>query len=234
MPRAARQTPGGLVYHVLNRGVGRMTLFDDDEDYGAFERALAQTLEAISGVRLLGYCLMPNHWHLVVRPVGDDNLSRFMQRLTTRHVRRWLAHRHEIGTGPVYQGRFKSFPIQTDEHLLTVLRYVERNALRAGLVETAEDWRWGSLWRWANRRLASTQGAEAPALSPWPVERPRRWAALVNDALTEAELAALRTSANRGRPYGGERWAARIKKRLGLESAYRSRGRPRKTVRTTK
>ena len=94
-----------------------------------------------------------------------------MQRLTTAHVRRWHLHRKTVGCGHLYQGTYKSFPIETDEHLLTVLCYVERNALRAGLVERAEDWRWSSLWRWRHPEVTD----DVPLLTPWPIERPRQW-----------------------------------------------------------
>ena len=118
------------MFHVLNRGVGRQELFADDGDYAAFERVLAESLERVP-VSLLAYCLMPNHWHLVLRPQKDRQLGAFMQLLATTHVRRWQEHRRRVGWGHVYQGRFKSFPIQQDEHFLTACRYVERNALRA-------------------------------------------------------------------------------------------------------
>ena len=124
-----------------------MQLFDDEGDYLAFLRVLGAGLERHPQARLLSYCLMPNHWHLVFWPrrKADTVLSELMRWVGTTHVRRWHKHRHSVGTGPIYQGRFKSFPIQEDDHMLTVCRYVERNALRAGLVDRAELWRWGSL-----------------------------------------------------------------------------------------
>ena len=186
MPRRPRVAMGGLVYHVINRGVGRMDVFDDDDDYAAFERVMAEAGERVPGARLLGYCLMPNHWHLVLWPRGDSDLSEYMRWLTVTHTQRWHAHRHTAGTGPVYQGRFRSFPIERDAHAVRVLRYVERNALRAGLVTAAEDWQWGSLWLWVNRRPAAAKAADVPVIADWPVDRPRRWAALVNDPLSEA------------------------------------------------
>src|SRR5271155_5641953 len=128
MPRRARNTPAGLVYHVLNRGVGRRTLFHKPEDYWAFERVVAEAHKRIP-LRILAHCLMPNHWHFVVWPQREGELSGFMQWLT--HTQRWHAHYHTSGTGHLYQGRFKSFPVKCDMHLLLVLRYVERNALRA-------------------------------------------------------------------------------------------------------
>ena len=110
MPRTARQAPGGMIFHVLNRGNARDRIFEDDADYAAFEKVLAET-QAEVFVRILSYCLMPNHWHLVLWPLRDGDLGRFMQRLTTTHARRWHLHHHTVGTGHLYQGTYKSFPI---------------------------------------------------------------------------------------------------------------------------
>ena len=146
MGRPKRANQGGYVYHVLNRANARMPIFEDEGDYGAFEKVLAQAVERTQ-TRLLAYCVMPNHWHLVVWPREDGEFSRFVGWLTLTHTQRWHAHRHNKGTGHLYQGRFKSFPIQEDDHLYAVARYVERNAVRANLVRRAERWRWGSLYR---------------------------------------------------------------------------------------
>ena len=205
-----------------------MQLFDDEDDFAAFERVLAEAVARRPDARLLGYCLMPNHWHLVLWPRGDEDLSEFMRWLAVTHTQRWHAHRHTAGTGPIYQGRFKSFPIKRDHHFHSVMRYIERNALRAGLVTHAEDWRWGSLWRWEHRRRAEANGPDLPILSDWPLDRPRGWTNLVNAPQTEAELEAIRHSVIRGRPYGDGPWTKRIATRLGLESTLRPRGRPRK------
>ncbi len=107
MPRRLRCNSGGYVYHALNRAVGRATLFHKDGDYAAFEKALREA-KAWQPMRLLAYCLMPNHWHLVLWPEGDGNLSEFLRWLTVTHTQRYHAHYHTAGTGPVYQGRFKS------------------------------------------------------------------------------------------------------------------------------
>jgi putative transposase len=144
MPRGPRNAPGGLIYHVLNRGVAREPLFHKDADYAAFERIIAETLKRFP-MRILAYCLMPNHWHFLLWPQKDGELSAFMRWLTNTHTQRWHAHYHTSGTGHVYQNRFKSFPVQDDPHLLIAWRYVERNALRAGLVQRGEEWRWCSL-----------------------------------------------------------------------------------------
>ena len=164
MPRPRRAAEGGLIYHALNRANGRSTVFETDDDYAAFERVMAQAV-ARQGMRLLADCLMPNHFHLLLWPRADGDLSAFMRWLTLTHTQRWHAHRSSAGTGHLYQGRFKSFVVQSDEHFLTVCRYVERNALRANLVERAEDWRWGSLWarrQGARRKAAPNRVADRP------------------------------------------------------------------------
>ena len=201
-----------------------MTLFEKDEDYAAFEQVLQQAFER-EPLRILGYCVMPNHWHMVVWPRrgADTQVSEFLRWLTVTHTQRWHAHHHTSGTGHVYQGRFKSFPVQSDEHLLTVLRYVERNPVRAGLVRRAAAWRWSSAWR-----MSHGDDDAQSLLADWPVARPADWPKLVDRPETEAELESLRRSVRRGEPYGSESWTKRIIQRLGLEWTVRPRGRPRK------
>jgi putative transposase len=224
MPRRPRVATGGLVYHVLNRRVGRLTLFDGEEDYRVFEHVLEEAIKRY-GNRLCAYCVMPNHWHLLLWPRNDLQLSETMRWLTVTHTQRFHAAHRTSGTGPLYQGRFKSFPVQNDEHFLTVARYVERNALRANLVRRAENWRWGSLWRneKGDKRARTL-------VSDWPVSRPRAWTDQVNRAENPAELQALRRAVQRGSPFGSELWRHRIAKRLSLESTLRPRGRPRKDM----
>lgn len=255
MPRTARASVGDVCYHVLNRGNARAPVFHKAADYDAFLSLIADACERLP-MRVLGYCLMPNHFHLVLRPHDDGDLSRWMQWLLTSHVRRYHKHHRTPGGGHVWQGRFKAFPIELDEHLQAVLRYVERNPLRANLVKHAEDWRWSSL----RHRLPATRGATPGAapgtapgaatgaapgaapgsstgtapgptparLAPLPIDLPRKWRWRVNQAESDAELAALRRSVQRGTPFGGERWTAKTAAAMGLESTLRPRGRPRK------
>lgn len=199
-----------------------MTIFESDGDYEAFEKVLNQAVERTQ-TRLLAYCLMPNHWHLVVWPRKDGELSKFVGWLTLTHTQRWHAHRRSTGSGHVYQGRFKSFPIQENDHLYTVARYVERNALQANLVRRAEHWRWGSLYR----RLRGSAEDRA-LLAAWPSPRKPGWVDYVNTPQTPAELQAVRRSLDRGNPFGDEAWTERAVRRLGLESTTRPRGRPKK------
>src|SRR5688572_1088302 len=146
MPRGPRYAPAGYVYHALNRAVARLPLFQKDADYEAFECVLEEAHERVP-IGILAYCVMPNHWHFVLRPETDHQLTDFLRWLAHTHTMRWHAHYHTSGTGHLYQGRFKAFPVEDDEHFYTVVRYVERNALRAAFVEQAEAWRWSSLWR---------------------------------------------------------------------------------------
>jgi putative transposase len=223
MPRQPRAAPGGYVYHALNRAVARLPLFQKEGDYAAFERVLLEALQE-HPIRLLAYCVLPNHWHFVLWPEHEGQLTAFLRWLTHTHTQRWHAHYHTAGTGHLYQGRFKSFPIAEDEHLLTVLRYVERNALRAGLVTRAENWAWGSLLHWQRR-----QGKLWPLLHPGPVRRPRGWVEHVNRPETAAELRAVRDCVDRNRPYGPLAWQRGVAARLNLDSTLRPRGRPKKT-----
>ena len=223
MPRIARVESGGWVQHVLNRGNGRMPLFEKPGDYRAFLGLLAEAAGRFPGVRLCGWCLMPNHWHLVPWPTDEGELGRFMHWLTNAHVRRWRQHWHTVGQGHVYQGRYKAFPVQDDGYYLTLMRYVEANARRAGLADRAEDWPWSSL---RADGLATPGGR--PVLSAGPLDRPPGWLDVVNEPLADARLTALRTSVARGRPFGADGWVAEAADRLGLSFTLRDRGRPRK------
>ena len=139
MPRTARASVGNVVYHVINRGNAKNDVFHKRDDYAAFLKLINEASDRLP-MRLIGYCLMTNHFHLVLWPHNDGDLSRWMQWLMTSHVRRY--HRHYNSSGHVWQGRFKAFPIQQDEHLLTVLRYVERNPVRARMVRKAQRYSW--------------------------------------------------------------------------------------------
>lgn len=222
MGRPKRADEAGGIYHALNRGNARATVFHKPEDYDAFERILAEGLERYA-CQILAYQLMPNHWHFVLRPTEDGGMSNFLRWVSLTHTMRLHSHYHTSGEGHVYQGRFKSFPVQDDDHFLVVCRYVERNAVRAGLVDRAEDWKWGSLSRW----LATPEPAPK-LLSPWPIPRSPNWMARVNSALSEKELHSVRWSVKRGSPFGEETWIESIARRLSLESTLRPRGRPRK------
>lgn len=222
MGRALRAAPADHVYHVLNRANGRMRLFDNDGDYAAFERVLGQACARVA-MRLVAYCVMPNHWHLVVWPRHDGDLSRFMNWLTLTHTQRWHQHRHSVGEGHVYQGRFKSFPVETSEYLLTVCRYVERNPVRAGVVERAEHWRWSSAGQWQS-------GGRVIPLCDGPIERPADWLEWVNEDERQEQIEAVRRSVTKGQPFGSPGWVEQMVAQWNLGITLRGRGRPRKAV----
>lgn len=222
MPRPLRTAPGGFVYHVLNRANGKRRIFERDRDYLAFERILGEVQGRVP-MRVLAWCVMPNHWHLLLWPLRDGDLSSYMRLVTLTHTQRLHAHRATAGAGHIYQGRFKSFVVQDDAHFLTVSRYVEANALRAKLVQRAEDWRWGSLWR-----MQQGNADRPPQPHPWPVPRPSDWLCYVNQPAGPAETDRMRRCAQRGSPYGEEAWVVSVAEQLGLQSSLRPRGRPRK------
>ena len=228
MPRRPRVCPANTCFHVLNRAVARLPLFEKLEDYEAFERVLQEACERES-IPIYAYCIMPNHWHFVVCPETKDQLTDFFRWLTHTHTMRWHAHHHTEGTGHLYQGRFKTFPIEDDEHLLAVLRYVERNSVRANLCKRAEDWKYGSAWR-KNNGDANQQ----KILSKWPIPRPRSWLAYVNEAQSASELEAIRRSVVRGTPYGSESWVTQSAARLQLKHTLRPKGRPKSLSLSTK
>ena len=210
MPRTRRQAPGGYVYHALNRAVARLPLFKKSRDYEAFFRVLDEALIR-HPIRILGYCVMPNHWHFVLWPRKEGDLTAFLRWLTHTHTMRWHTHYHTAGTGHLYQGRFKSFPVEADDYFYTLMRYVERNALRAGLVQRAEDWPWGSLaFRakgWEPTRALSALGRCRFRPTGWLVCTSRR---------RKRNWHALRRSVNRGAPYGSEVWQRKTAGRLDL------------------
>ena len=222
MPRRPRVCPAGTCFHVLNRAVARLPLFEKEGDYEAFDRVLEESFER-EPLPIFAYAVMPNHWHFVVRGETKSQVTDFFRWLTHTHTMRWHAHHRTSGTGHLYQGRFKSFPIEEDEHLLAVLRYVERNPLRAELCEAAEDWRYGSAWR------RTFGDAESRALlAPWPIPRPRQWRSCVNKPQNEAEVNTIRKSVQRGAPYGSTAWVSQAAARLQLKHTLRPRGRPKK------
>ncbi len=223
MPRRPRSHLDGQIFHVLNRGNCRMTIFNKPADYAAFIKILEQARQR-TAMRILGYCLMPNHWHLALWPTRPAQLSSFMQWVGTTHARRWREHRQTTGQGHLYQGRFKCFPVQDDLHFLTLMRYIHANPLRAGLVPHAQAWEWSSL---AHRPGA---GEIQLQLSPWPLPTPPDWLSLVNESLPPTDLDRLRLSVQRGRPFGHPAWTQTTAQRLNLQSTLRNPWRPRKST----
>jgi putative transposase len=218
MPRALRIIGDNMFYHVLNRGNSKRVVFFNEWDYKAFIELLRKSKEKYS-VEILAYCLMPNHFHIVCMPKIGEELSKWMHQIENAFVKRH--HMYYQTTGLVWQGRFKDFPVQNDEHFLTLIRYVERNPVRAHLVSSALDWRWSSIreriYRSKNRIIRDS-----------PVILPEKWKSYVDKPLTSKELEEIRICVNRQSPYGSSKWKKAICKSYGLEQSIRPRGRPRK------
>jgi putative transposase len=222
MARLLRADVGEVVYHVINRANARAHIFDTDNEYKQFEKILMEGKEQVD-TRILSYCIMPNHWHMVLYPKEDGNLSSFMRWITNTHTRRWHVSHKTIGYGHLYQGRYKSFPVETDTYLLQLIRYVERNPLRAKLVRKAENWKWSSLYK----RAYGTE-KEKNLLSEWPIEVPENYISFINNPQTTSELESIRYSIIKNKPYGDSTWAEEISHQLGIEQVLRSPGRPKK------
>jgi putative transposase len=174
-----RKTDPGSTFHVVNRATVGQLLFRDFGEYLVFLRILADVLKR-APVELFAYCLMPNHWHLLMRARNEDELARFMYAVTKAHamaLRRW---RGNVGKGAVYQGRYRASVIHDDSYFYRAARYVERNPVRAGLAERVEEWLWSSA-----SRIGEAQGV---ALAAWPVDRPPHWREFVNEVEPALDL----------------------------------------------
>ena len=205
MPRPLRITPPGIPFHVLNRGNEKRQLFRRGRDYDAFVRLLEESAARFDVV-YLAYCLMPNHWHLVVVGRTDRAISDALQWVTCCHACDLRRCEGTVGQGHVYQSRFHGFGIGSNYHLLNVIRYVEANACRAGLVERAEEWRWSSLW---DRPRQSTR-----VLSALPCDLPDDWSDVVNTRVSPRLTQRLLESIQHNRPYGPSRWVKRLSTQL--------------------
>ena len=219
MPRIARGETVGGIYHIINRGNMRMQVFDDADDYEYFLELLEKACKR-ENVEIHAYCLMPNHFHLLLVPKVEKSLSRFMQWVMTSHVRYY--HKKNKTSGHIWQGRYKSFIVEKESYYITLMRYIEANALRAKLTRKAQDWNYGSLQeRTGNSRKLLTQ--------PY-IKLDEDWVEYVNTPMKEGELHTIRNSVNRQAPLGEEEWQLEMAKKYGLLSTLRKRGRPSKDV----
>ena len=224
MGRPRRNSQGGYVYHIVGRGMKPRPMFRSDEDYQEFDAVLVQAVDRFEP-RLLAYCVLPKHWHLLMTPRKDGDLSKLMAWLTTTHSARWHTKPRRAGTGGLYKRRFLAFPVQDDLKLLDVLRFVESHPLRSGLVESLSDWQWSSAWRRGNEKDPSS-----PLLSSPPVPLPLDWSEQLKVGMPTATLDRIKHSIQRSCPYGEALWVQKTAVRLDLESTLRPRGRPRKIV----
>lgn len=222
MPRTARVSISDVVYHVINRSNGRVCIFENDNQYKHFESLLLESKE-LTNMRILAYCIMPNHFHLVLYPRKDNDMGEFMRWLTTTHVRQRRVETGSVGSGHLYQGTYKSFPVEQDKYLIDLIRYVEQNPLRAKLVKKAENWKYSSLYG----RLNGTN-IQKKILDELITELPKNYLKSVNEIYNEEKISTLRQSVNKCTPYGSEEWVDDMVKRFNLISTTRNPGRPKK------
>lgn len=222
MGRPQRTDVGGYIYHVLNRANARNVIFTSEKNYQDFEQILFDAVEKFK-MRLVAYTIMPNHFHFVLFPEYDGEINKFMHWLTLTHTQRWHVKTETVGYGHLYQGRYKSFLVENDKHLWTLLAYVERNPLRAKLVKSLNDWKWSSYYK---RHFGTP--SQKKLLATESVEWPDNYEELLKVSEKQEDLGKIRNSVNRGKPYGVISWVNRIMKKFGLEITERKRGRPKK------
>ena len=173
MARPRRNTAPDAIHHIVNRGNRKKLIFRKEGDYRAFVEILEQAVDKF-GVRLIAFCVMPNHWHLVVWPDQRVSISAFMHWVTSTHVRRYHLHHGLTGTGHLYQARYRNHVCKDDRGVLAVMRYVEGNPVAAGIVRRAQSWRWSSL----RMRM---DGADRGFLSDPPITLPENWPTYINE-----------------------------------------------------
>jgi putative transposase len=220
MARQPRIDLAGYTYHIINRASGRVPIFKTQKDFLQFEQVLAEAKERID-IDINAFCVMPNHFHMALRPKRDGDLQEFMGWFTKTQTQRWHVDHDTVGHGHLYQGRYKSLMVNTDDYYLTLMRYIEQNPLRAGLVEKADKWKWGSLY-W---RLHGTE-EQRSLLSEWEVPIPRDYLAQVNTILKNDTLAEIRTAVLKGAPIGEDVWRMELITALKLEYTTHGVGRP--------
>ncbi|MFT7644965.1 MAG: putative transposase [Candidatus Paceibacteria bacterium] len=222
MPRAQRVDIADYNYHIINRASARLTLFESKDDYGVFESVLVEAVEKYD-MRLIAYCCMPNHFHLILKPRNDGDLSKFMYWFSMTLTLRWHAIKKTLGSGHIFQGRYKSFLVQDDDHLLTVIRYVERNPLRAKLVNGVDEWKYSSLYRRVHGSVKQKKLLTTPDTA-----LPEDYMSFVQTPLTSSELESVQNSVNKGVPQGKETWRDTMVDRFKLQATMRGKGRPKK------
>jgi putative transposase len=219
MARSIRIDVGNEIYHVINRANARLPIFFQEDDYQLFQKILQKGKDKF-GMRIIAYCLMSNHFHLVLYPRKDGDMQRFMQWITLTHTQHWHIKHKTIGSGHLYQGRYKSFIIEkNDRHLLAVIRYVEHNPLRANMVTKAEDWKFSSI----SERIG---GVNKKIIDKCPISLPENYPSFLNTPLTGKEQDEIRYSVNKGKPYGDIDWSNGMIEKYHLYLTTRNVGRP--------
>ncbi len=218
MPRIARGLANNQIYHIINRGNRREAVFHDKYDYERFLKLLLDSKEKYS-INIYAYCLMPNHFHLVIYTHYSDNLSKALHWISSSYVR-YYNKKYKI-SGHLWQGRYKSFIVEQDSYLITLLKYVEANPKRAKIVKECEKYQYSSAYKRVNN-------IQDQLLGELPIDIPTDWSRYINDKEDKTDLDFIRNSIERQSPLGDELWQYNIVKKYGLESTLNPIGRPRR------
>ncbi len=219
MARQSRLDIKDQIFHVINRSNAKLKIFVTPGDYEVVIKAFEETLQLIQ-IDIFSFCIMPNHWHFIVKPKADGDMGRFFGKFTQKVTQRWHAFHETIGTGHLFQGRFKSFLVDTDSYFVNLTKYVEANPLRAKLTKRAEDWQWGSLFM---RQYNVTFSKKF--LAKWPIDIPNDYLFVVNKPLEQDSLNKIRISVEKGRPLGKKDWVENNARNYNLEYTLRNPGR---------
>ena len=219
MSRPKRIEKGMMLYHVSNHTWKHLRVFGSKANRQLFVEAMSQVQQRVP-VRIVSYCILKDHWHILLWMNRVPRLSEFMKRLLVMHSQRWHSIHNSLGGGTLYTGRYKSFPVQKS-HCCSVMRFIESHPVRSGEVDNPLDWEFGSYFC----RYEDTPPLE---LSQPPNACGSNYRQLVKRGSPQKDLAAIRNSIKRGAPYGDPAWVARTAKALELESTLRRRGRPSK------
>lgn len=222
MARQPRVDIAGAVYHVINWANARWRIFRTQKDYAAVLDALEETKEQFR-LDIFSFCIMPNHWHFAVRPNRQGDMGRFFGTFTQMATQRWHVAHHTVGSGYLFQGRFKSFLVEQEAYFIQLVQYIEANPVRAKLVGRAEDWPWSSLYVRIHHPERSKK-----LLAPWPIDAPKDYVPHVNQSLPKPTLESIRHAVVRSNPLGNPAWVQRMVKRYDLGHTLRPGGRPKK------
>ena len=234
MPRTARIIIPNYPHHIIQRGHNRQTVFASDEDYLYYLTNLAEWKQAY-GCKIYAFCLMTNHIHLIVDP-GDrpEHIGKLMKRVAGRQTR--YVNRLEGRTGTLWEGRFKSSPIDNNHYLLACCRYVEMNPVFAGVCTDPAEYRWSSCAGKVEKQIIDWLDFDPLylGLGTSAEERAFRYSVFLSESISDEERSTILGAVNRGQLTGGSSFVDEIEKRLKRRIEPRRPGRPRRNARTLK
>lgn len=228
MPRKGRIVIPNTPHHIVQRGHNREVVFVGDEDYGYYIENMEEWKHNL-GCKIYAYCLMTNHVHLIIDP-GDkpENLGLFMKRVAGRQTR--YVNKLQGRSGTLWEGRFRSSPINKNEYLLACCRYIELNPVRAGIVDVPEKYEWSSIGEKIGQKRNRITNVDPcfKGLGDTDKERISSYKKWIKDAIPEGEWKFIREALQRGQLTGNKRFQDQIEKRIGERIEFRGQGRPKK------